>query len=188
MKRLIWITLLGALTLPATNLHLRAQVAKQGELNANVAATAFQSPMVLETVFVLADHAMWRGTSLVQEYNALGKYTCDGLALRGNIVNKETGAWQSGLAMTAKELAGGKLEISINVLVFNPKHNHDKRVTMFFEILDGNLVVATKTLGPFEVEDKGKASDASTKLVLPTDMLKNDPPMKLRITMTAKDY
>jgi hypothetical protein len=186
MKRFIWISLLGALTLPATDLHLCAQTAKQGELNST--PTTFHSPMVLETVFVLADRAMWRGTNLVQEYNALGKYTCDGLALRGNILNKETGAWQSGLWMMATELAGGKLEISIKVLVFNPKHNHDKAVTMLFEILDGDRVVATKTLGPFEVEDKGHAQNASTKLVLPTDTLKNDPPMKLRITMTAKDY
>ncbi len=188
MKRLIWITLLGALTLPATDLHLRAQTARQGDANANSTPTAFHSPMVLETVFVLADRAMWGGTALVQEYNALGKYTCDGLALRGNTVNTVTGAWQSGLWMKARELANGKLEVSITVLVFNPKHNHDKKVTIFFEILDGDRVVATTTLGPFEVEDKGHAQDGSTRFALPTDTLKNDPPMKLRITMTAKDY
>jgi hypothetical protein len=188
MKQLIWVLLLGALTFPATGPILRAQTARQGDRNASYTPTAFHSPMVLETPFVLADRAMWAGTDLVQEYNALGKYTCDGLALRGRIVNKHTGEWQSGLWMKAKERAGGKLEITIRVLVRNPKHNHDKHVTIFFEVIDGDQVVATTTLGPVEVEDKGWSQGFSTKLVLPTDALKDDPPMKLRITMTAKDY
>jgi len=188
MKQLIWVLLLGVLTLPATDLDLHAQTARQGDRNANYTPTAFRSPMVLETPFVLADPAMWGGTDLVQEYNDLGKYTCDGLALRGRILDKKTGEWQSGLWMKAKERGGGKLEISIRVLVRNPKHNHDKHVTIFFEIIDRDQVVAATTLGPVEVEDKGWSQDFSTKLLLPIDTLKSDPTMKLRITMTAKDY
>lgn len=189
MKRLIWISVLGALTL-ANALHLRAQTATQGNLNTNPIPTAFHSPMVLETMFVAADRAMWgkKDWHTIPEYNALGKYTCDGLTLRGGIINKKTGAWPSGLLMKAKELAGGNLEISIMVWVFNPEHNHDKAVTLFFEILDGDRVVGTTTLGPLGVEDKGRPKGGSKKLVLPIEALKNDPRMKLRITMTTTDY
>ena len=164
-----------------------AQVARQGSAT-KPDPNAFTSPMVLEASFVAADRSIWGSTSWHEgpDYKALGKYTCDGIALRGD-PDKKTNEAATGLAMRAKELPGGKLEVTVGLWLFNPSHNHDKLVTLFLEVLDGAEVVASTTLGPIEVEDKGRARQVSFPFVMPTAVLKAEPAMKMRLTMTTKD-
>jgi hypothetical protein len=138
----IW---LAVLTIPG---GAAAQVARQGPADPNV----FTSPMVLEASFVAADRSIWGDKSWHEgpDYKALGKYRCDGIALRGD-PDRNTKEVATGLAMRAKELPGGKLEVTIGLWLLNPSHNHDKLVTLLVEVLDGAEVVASTTLGPIEV-------------------------------------
>jgi hypothetical protein len=80
-----------------------AQVARQGPADPNV----FTSPMVLEASFVAADRSIWgdKGWHEGPDYKALGKYTCDGVALRGD-PDRTTNEVATGLAMRARELPG----------------------------------------------------------------------------------
>jgi len=144
--------------------------------------------MVLEASFVAADRSIWGDKSWHEgpDYKALGQYTCDGIALRGD-PDRKTNEAATGLAMRAKELPGGKLEITIGLWLLNPSHNHDKLVTVFLEVLDGAEVVARTTLGPIEVEDKGRTRPVSFPFVIPTAVLKTDRAMKMRLTVTTKD-
>ena len=165
-----------------------AQVARQGSANTNRDPNAFTSPMILEASFVAADRSIWGSTSWHEgpDYKALGKYTCDGIALRGD-PDKKTNEAATGLAMRARELPGGKLELTVGLWLLNPSHNHDKLVTVFLEVLDGAEVVASTTFGPIEIEDKGRARPVSFPFVIPTAVLKAEPAMKMRLTVTTKD-
>lgn len=160
-----------------------AQVVRQGTPEVN----AFNSPMVIEASFVAADRSIWGDKSWHEgpDYKALGKYTCDGVALRGD-PDKTTKEVATGLAMRARELPGDKLEVTIGLWLLNPSRNHDKLVTILVEVLDGAEVVARTTLGPMEVEDKGHAQARSFPFVIPTAVIKTEP-MKMRMTMTTKD-
>ena len=143
--------------------------------------------MVLEASFVAADRSIWGDKSWHEgpDYKALGKYTCDGVALRGD-PDKKTNEVTTGLAMRARELPGDKLEVTIGFWLLNPSRNHDKLVTMIVEVLDGAEVVARTTLGPMEVEDKGHTQARSFPFVMPTAVIKNEA-MRIRLTMTTKD-
>ena len=164
-----------------------AQVARQGTADTSPDPNAFKSPMVVEASFVAADRSIWGDKSWHEgpDYKALGKYTCDGVALRGD-PDRKTKEVATGLAMRARELPGDKLEVTIGLWLLNPSHNHDKLVTILVEVLDGAEVVARTTLGPIEVEDKGHAQARTFPFVIPTAVIKTDA-MKMRLTMTTKD-
>jgi hypothetical protein len=187
-----------ALGLIAGSTAFRAQVVKQGDPDAKLSPTAFHSPMIIETVFAAVDRSLW--SQAVQpsgrvetawfeapEYNALGKFTCDGIAFHGNFIDRKKETWKSGLAMQARTQPGDQAEVTIRVSLFNPENNHDKSVTLFLEFLNGSDVAASTTMGPLKVEDKGHGYDAQARMTLPISALKTEPPTKLRITMSAKD-
>lgn len=161
-----------------------AQVARQGTPDPN----AFVSPMVLEASFVAADCSIWGDKSWHEgpDYKALGQFTCDGVALRGD-PDRQTKAATTGLAMRAREIPDGKLEVTIGLWLLNPARNHDKLVTILVEVLDGADVVAHTTRDKIEVEDKGHARAASFPFVMPTAAIKTEG-MKIRLTMSTKDY
>jgi len=162
-----------------------AQVARQGI--PVTSPNAFTSPMVLEASFVAADRSIWGDKSWHEgpDYKALGKYTCDGIALRG-ATDKQTNEAATGLAMRAREISGDKLEVTIGLWLLNPSRNHDKLVTILVEVLDDAEVVARTTLGPMEVEDKGHTQARSFPFVMPTAVIKNAA-MRMRLTMTTRD-
>ena len=89
--------------------------------------------------------------------------------------------------MRAMELREGKLQVTILLRLFNPSHNHDKLVTVLLEVLDGAEVVARTTLGPIEVEE-GDTKSKSFPFVIPTAVLKIEEAMKMRLTVTTKDF
>jgi hypothetical protein len=170
----------------ALQVSVGAQAVRQG--NAEPDANAFRSPMVIQASFVAADRSIWGDKSWHEgpDYKELGKYTCDGLALRGDR-DPKTRENRTGIAMRARELTDGRLEVTVGLWIFNPSHNHDKAVTIFLEVLDGSQTVAQTTLGPMDVEDKGHASFAKYSFVVPTNVLKPAADMKMRLTMTTKD-
>ncbi len=152
------------------------------------AATSFHSPMRLETVLAAADRSLWAdgGWFSTPEYHALGQSTCDGVSLRGNY-KKRSDTWDPGLEMATREARGGKVEVKVRATVTNPPHNHDKKVTILIEVLNGEDLVEAATIGPLEAEDNGNDVKGQTTLVLPPGALKTDPMTRLRITVTAKD-
>src|SRR3954465_2422241 len=121
---IVFWSLIAVLTLQGA---AAAQVARQGTPEPN----AFVSPMVLEASFVAADRSIWGDKSWHEgpDYKALGKYTCDGVALRGD-PDRQGKAATTGVAMRAREISDGKLEVTIGLWLFNPAHNHDKVVTL----------------------------------------------------------
>jgi hypothetical protein len=169
--------------------NARAQVVKQGKPGDSQDPAAFRSPMVIETVFAAANRTLWNQSSdwfEVPEYKELGKYSCEGIAFHGNL-SKDGNDWDSGLSMRVRPRPENRAEVTIRIRLLNPRHNHDKTVTMQLEVMNGTDVVATRKMGPLDVEDKGHAFTSETTMTLPLDILKSDPITKLRITMTAED-
>jgi len=123
----------------------------------------------------------------VPEYEALGKYSCDGVLFHGNFTNKARTAWVPGVEMKAQNGTGGTAAVTIQLHFFNPSHNHDKDLTVVLEVLNGTEVVISNKVGPKDVEDKNHDYPITTTMIVPADALKQDPMTKLRITVTTKD-
>ena len=101
-----------------------AQTVKQGT-EADLEPTAFKSPMIVETVFAAADRSLWKqGWFTIPEYLELRKYSCDGVFLRGDS-DRRIG-WDPPIAMKARNLPDGNVEVRFDLKVNNPKLNHDK--------------------------------------------------------------
>ena len=87
---------------------LAGQTVRQGTAQeVPAAANAFQSPMILETIFAPADQSLWvsdewtpskpkpwkSGDFTTPEYYALGKFSCDGILLQNG---NRHGPWSTG--------------------------------------------------------------------------------------------
>lgn len=186
---------------------VNAQIATQGDARTRADPTEFHSPMVLSTVFAAADPSLWvsdawtpedhkswrKGAFTTPEYHDLGKFTCDGLSLRGDYNNRKN-TWESGLSMEVHKLAGQRVEVRIRATVTNPGHGHnvhDKVATLVLDVLNGEESVASTTMAikvsaswVGKVED----NDREARLVLAADNLKTNPVTRLRITMSTRDY
>jgi hypothetical protein len=165
-----------------------AQIVRQGGAE-DSSPTAFHSSMIVDTVFAAADRSLWnRGNWFTApEYEALGKYSCDGVLFHGNFTDKARTTWVPGIEMKAKNGTGNTVEVTIRLHLFNPSDNHDKEVTVVLEVLNGTEVAATNRIGPKDVEDKNHDYPITTTMIVPADSLKQDPMTKLRITLTTKD-
>ena len=143
---------------------------------------------MLEASFVAADRSIWGDKSWHEgpDYKALGKYTCDGIALRGDPDKTDKRNRNRARDAGQGDFPEAELEVTIGLWLLNPSHNHDKLVTILVEVLDGAEVVARTTLGPMEVEDKGHTQARSFPFVMPTAVIKNAA-MRMRLTMTTKD-
>ena len=164
-----------------------AQVARQGTAVTPPDPNAFTSPMVLEASFVAADRSIWGDTSWHEgpDYKALGKYTCDGVALRATRTKRpEKSQPDSRCAPGNFPEASWKSPSGCGCSTL--LDNHDKLVTILVDVLDGAEVVACTTLGPIEVEDKGHTQARTFPFVIPTSVIKTEA-MKIRLTMTTKD-
>lgn len=160
-------------------LFAAAQAARQGDPHLNPGGyEEFHSPMILETVFLVADRRTWyeRRDAWVtnDEYRRLRKFRCE----RVSIVSLE---------MNGREISGGLAEIGIRMAVLNPDQNHDKKVLLLLEAVNGDEVGGTLKTGPFKVEE-GQTVTKTLSMKLPLSALKTDPGTKLRITMTNWDY
>ena len=88
-------------------------------------------------------------------------------------------------------VAGGKTKIDIDAKVLNPGHVHDKIVTLYLEVMNGEKIVATTTIkikAPKNWRGKAEEFGEEGAILLATEDLKKDPITKLRITMDTKDY
>jgi hypothetical protein len=187
-RLILVLAVVGGMTVPA-----RGQTAKQGDPGHPADQTVFTSPMVLETAFAASDRSLWKRRDLreggrdwftVPEYQQLGKFRCDGVSLRGDTDRKHE--WDSGLYMSARELPDGGVDVGIWAKVFNPRQNHDKLVTLFLEVVNGETVSAKVAMPPIKVRDRAEPEDGKASLLLPASALL--PTTKLRITVTTQNY
>ena len=171
--------------------HGTAQTVKQGEV-ASPEKRYFTSPLVLETVFAAADRSLWdpaKGHApgawfSGEEYGNLGKFSCDGVYLRSKFDFK-TDKWLPGLAMSVTEAAGGMLAVKVRAMVDNPKGNRDRYVTILFEALNGDTVIASAAPPKRSVEEKNEKPIVGEFTLKPEDLVA-DPMTKLRLTVRTE--
>jgi len=144
--------------------------------------------MVLDTVFAAADRSLWGegGWFTVKDYLDVGKFTCDGVSLR-NDYKPSKGTWGPGLELAAKLADEAHVRVKIRAVVHNPRHNHDKFVNLFFEVLNGDELVESVRMPPIKAQDDADEVDKEVALVVPLDALKTAPMTRLRITMSTID-
>lgn len=167
-----------------------AQTATQGT-ETRLSQTEFHSPMVLETAFPSENALRGGGWVYLPEWLELGKFTCDGVALKGE--NDEgffwdrptTKRWDSGLKVKTQALPNNNVEVRFRVSVNNPQHNHDKMVSVRIEIVNGDEIVALEP-ARIKAKDNGDGHAALLKTVISRVAI--TPTTKLRITVTTQDY
>lgn len=156
-----------------------------------VSPTEFHSPMVLETVFPTPAELAGKGWIAIPAYFNLGRFTCDGVSLRGEKDDgffwdrPKTETWRSGLTMKVRAIPDNKAEVQMVLSVHNPHHNHDKLVTLHVEIANGDVVVASEAV-TIKAKDDGDDHNEKTKTVIPAGAI--TPTTQIRITMTTQNY
>jgi hypothetical protein len=179
-----------------------AQTVGQGDASAAPALpNAFHSPMVIETVFP-ASPSLWMDKDSLAgfkpgrsthgklgkwfstpEWYALGKFTCDGVSLRGDA--RPDGSWNgAGLTMRVKPQSGAFL-VMLAATIHNPERNPDKTATVSFEVLKSGDVIAKDSVR-IHTKDNGRGGHSGTvKLMLSKNQLASA--TKLRITTTTAE-
>jgi len=184
MRRSAIRVLFTVLSIGAAVCAVTAQTARQGEAGER---TGFASPMVLESVFAPAmpSHAKDEPWFSIDEYHDLGKYSCDGVFIRKGFDRHEN-TWEPGLEMAVRDLKDGRLEVKAKATVDNPRKNHDKKIVIVLEVLNGSDVVGKAQIGPIKCEEGDESSKQAT-LVLARETLRSDPVTRMRLTMTTED-
>jgi hypothetical protein len=158
-----------------------AQTARQGETSTPPEFKDFRPPMILETIFLPADKTLWKKDGWITnaDYTRLRWFRCENVSIVG-------------LSMKAREFPKDKLDLSVKVMLWNPDRHLqvwiplDKRVTLLFEVMNGEEIVGTFKLPPVKVFE-GEVVERTIKTTLPLTALKADPMTKLRITMMNWD-
>ena len=77
------------------------------------------------------------------EWYALGKMPCDGIFLREEVTSHGTRWEEPGLRTEIRRVKSG-FEVTTEATLYNPKTNHDKLVTLAYELLavDGAVVAS----------------------------------------------
>lgn len=181
------ISLAALVTLGSLSTVARAQTAVQGgDPSVEAVRTEFHSPMVLNTVLAAADKTLWQPGHWfsVQEYHDLGKFTCDGVSLRrGYKAKRET--WEPGLQTAVDQVDAEHVRVRFKVSVHNPEDNHDKVVSVLFEVVSGNTVLKSAAIPKIKVEEDSSDAQKDVSMILATHDLESDPRPTLRITMKA---
>src|SRR5678816_4324198 len=68
------------------------------------------------------------------EWYALGKTSCDGIYLREEVTAKGARWEEPGLRTEIRRVKSG-YEVTIEATLYNPKGNHDKLVTLAYQLL-----------------------------------------------------
>jgi hypothetical protein len=188
-----WIAWVGGLLMVVSIPCVAGQSARQGDTSSSSEKTSFGSPMILETVFAAADRSLWEPSKghaagewfSTEEYKGLGRFSCDGVYLRSDF-SKKQGTWKPGLAMSVREAEGGQLRVKVRATIDNPADNHDRKVDILFEVMNGDKVIATAS--DSSGMEEGDEKNLSVTFTLPAAALIADPMTKLRLTVkTARD-
>ena len=139
--------------------------------------TVFQSPMILETTFPLADRSIWNKDEehwfIPKGYSDLSRFRCDGVSI-------------SGLSLHVKPFDADRITVTFRTTLSNPA-GHDKRVWVMFEVVNGEDVALSAAFPSVEVPE-GKSKTRDSPIRVATKDLKSNPETRLRITVQTQDY
>lgn len=177
---LYWLPIAFVLALCSVlNARGQAVTASQGKPDPH----EFQSPMVLEMPFLLADPARWNDTwTTEKEYTDLKTFHCEGVFIER-------------LKLKAVQKGQERVQITVSVKLRNPNNNHDKEVYPEFELQNesetiGRLRRAEDQARPFLPDGgiKVEESDSATRLYVGESFARDlKSTTKLRIKITLKD-
>jgi hypothetical protein len=130
----------------------------------------FHSPMVLSLPFPLTDRTQWKDSKWSDESatEQLADYRCDGISIQE-------------LQMRPILLQNGTLQIQVKGK-FDSYRDHDKRVDMKFELLNGDVVAATGHGDGLKAPD-GERKPFHFDFIIPVAAVQSDPPTRLQITV-----
>lgn len=143
--------------------------------------TKFNSPMILETVFLPADRTLWKKDEWIsgKAYVDLEQFSCDGVHVKK-------------LRLRPMLISDGQqvfVEFRAVILNVNSRESHDKRVTIRFDLFNGDEFIAGVTTKPKKASDTDSGGyGISARLTVPASVLKTDPMTTLRLTVTTEDY
>jgi hypothetical protein len=165
--------MLVILTLAATSTSYAQTSAKQGQ-PPTPSPFKFRSPMVIETPLLVARVDPLYKTISMESQPEIRDYICDNVSI-------------ASLRMKLQDAKAGLTELAVEVNLKN-RHGHDKRVTLEFEVLNGEESIAAFRIDDFEAkEDRTTVEPRIGKVKLARGKLVREPMTRLRITMTVVD-
>jgi len=167
--------------------------------------------MVVETSFPIGEPSAWRKIKSLEgftpgqpvglnswpaklreeislpEWYALGRYTCDGVSLRQEVVSRGREWEEPGLRIHELRTVPSGIEVTIEATLYNPRANHDKLVTLAFEILaEDERVIATSSKTQKASDNSKSGNNADVMFLFSTAEVKQA--VRLRLTVSTKDY
>jgi hypothetical protein len=139
-------------------------------------------PWSLSSAKFFGDGREWS----IPEWYALGRDACDGIYLREEVTSHGKKWEEAGLRTEIRRIKSG-FEVTVEATLYNPKGNHDKLVTLFFEVLsaDGEKI-ATGSRVQKAPDNAKSGNNADAVFLLSPEEIQRV--ARLRLTMTTKDY
>jgi hypothetical protein len=135
----------------------------------------YDSPMTVETGFVLADHSLWgaRQWRSAPEYDRVSASICNHVKITRLELNVEE----------MPKAKGDVVKLGVRGKIKN-EFGGDKIATLRFEVMNGEEVAATVNVevGIEDDEERGFKGFAS----VPASVLPSDPAARMRITMNVE--
>lgn len=133
----------------------------------------FYSPMILTAPFPLADRKLWGNPAWSNKdlMDPISRYRCDNVAI-------------SDLQMRGDSLPNGDLHVLIKGKLEN-RYGHDRRITLKFELLNGDSVVSTNETPPLKANDDDKTR-YKYDFNVPASAIVDAPATRMRITVSTK--
>jgi|GEM_PF-2031766 len=183
------IACVAAFLMAASIPKYEAQMAMQAGLPAPPGKTDFVCPLTLKTVFAAADRSLWDPSKghtpgewfSAPEYLSLSQFNCDGVYLRTGHNHKAQ--MKPPLAMSVSPAEGGRVKVKVRASVDNPSDNHDREVDLFFEVRNGDKVIASAAKSS-EIEEGNEKSITVTFTLAESDLVA-DPMTQLQLTIKA---
>jgi hypothetical protein len=168
--------LVTALTIPAAQAQISGiqgagAMAPAADDSANV--HYYYSPMILTAPFPLTDRKQW-GTPAWSNndiMDPLSYYRCDNVAI-------------SDMQMRGDLLPSGDLHVLIRGKLEN-RYGHDRRVTLKFELLNGDSVISTNETAPLKANDDSKTR-FKYDFAVPANSIGAAPATRMRVTVSTK--
>lgn len=175
-SRLVGLFLAAAFAMPAAPAEISGvqgpgAVAPAADDSAQ--AHYFYSPMILTAPFPLADRKQWGAPAWSNKdiMDPLSYYRCDNVAI-------------SDLQMRGDLLPNGDLHVLVKGKLEN-RYGHDRRVTLKFELLNGDAVVSTNETTPLKANDDDKTR-YKYDFNVPASSIVAVPATRMRITVSTK--
>ena len=132
----------------------------------------YYSSMILSAPFPLADRKQWGAPAWSNKdiMDPLSNYRCDNVAI-------------SDMQMRGDLLLNGDLHVLVRGKLEN-RYGHDRRVTLKFELLNGDSVVSSNESAPLKANDDDK-THYKYDFAVPAGSIVAAPATRMRITVST---